>query len=54
MAFIDILKFAVLTVLIFLFLSLLLLFEDLLIGPEAVPGVTVSLGPCPSAHRPLW
>lgn len=46
MALIDILKFAALTVLIiFLFLSLSIFFEDLLIGPEEVPGVTVSLDP---------
>jgi hypothetical protein len=54
MALIDILKVAALTVLIiFLSLSLSILFEDLLIGPEEVSRVTVFLGPCPSAHRPL-
>lgn len=53
MALMDILKFAALTILVILFLSLSIFFEDLLIGPEEVPAVTVSLGPCPSAHRPL-
>lgn len=54
MALISILQFAALTILIiFLFLSLSILFEDLLIGPEEVPRVTVSLGPCPLDHRPL-
>lgn len=48
MALTDILEFAALTVLIiFLFLSLSIYFEGLLIGPEEVSGVTVSLVPVP-------